>query len=266
MPSRKINTRGKKLSLNLDKSPADTAPASEPTDTAPAIDTAPAVSEPAPAIDVSEPAPADTAPANEPAPAIDPALANDTDLTDSERTYLASLPDPDSERPTTAPANEPAPTAPAANEPAAPSEPAPASEPSNRSKLQAEFDERRVAAISSSLPLYDGPSLAVHRSDKQPADAAYLSRVAKPVQIAKTIKPRDDASLLACYDHLTTYYAGDYSAGFNPARFGADLGAISRNASLNRLGLTPDGQHVVLTPLGLANARNLAASRAKLAK
>ncbi len=238
MPSRKRNIR-------LAKSPTDTT-TTEPVATEP-VATEPVATEPVaePVAPTTEP----VAPTTEPElPAdIDPAIANDSDLTTAEKLFLHSLPDTTEPVATVAPTTEPV------------------AEPSNRSKLQAEFDEKRCAAITSSLGLYDGPSLAVHRSDKQPADAPYLSRVAKPVQIAKNIKPRDDANLLACYDHLTTYYGGDYTAGFNPARFGADLGAISRNASLNRLGLTPDGQHVVLTPLGLANARNLAASRAKLA-
>lgn len=129
--------------------------------------------------------------------------------------------------------------------------------------LKAEFIERKAAATLSVLPLYDGPSLSVHRSDKIPAAQAYLDRVANPVQKAKSATSRDDSALLSYYDHLTTYRAGDYSAGFNPDSFGADLGALSRNASLNRVTLTDDKQHIQLTALGITQARNLATKRAK---
>jgi hypothetical protein len=129
--------------------------------------------------------------------------------------------------------------------------------------LKAEFIERKAAATLSVLPLYDGESLAVHRSDKIPASQAYLDRVASPVQKAKSATARDDSALLSYYDHLTTYRAGDYSAGFNPDSFGADLGALSRNASLHRVALSDDKQHIVLTPLGISQARNLVARRDK---
>ena len=128
---------------------------------------------------------------------------------------------------------------------------------------KAEFLERKSAATLSAIPLYNGPSLSVHRSDKQPAAAAYLERVASPVQKAKSATVRDDSALLTYYDHLTTYHAGNYLDGFNPDRFGADLGALSRNASLYRVQLTDCGQHVQLTPLGLTQARNLVAKRNK---
>lgn len=128
---------------------------------------------------------------------------------------------------------------------------------------KAEFIERKAAATLSALDLYAGQSLSVHRSDKQPAAAAYLERVAKPVQLAKSATSRDDSALLSYYDHLTTYFGGDYLSGFNPDRFGADLGALSRAASLNRVTLTADGLHVQLTPLGISQARNLVAARDK---
>ena len=129
--------------------------------------------------------------------------------------------------------------------------------------LKAEFIERKAAAILSALPLYDGQSLSVHRSDKIPAGQAYLDRVASPVQKAKSATSRDDSALLTYYDHLTTYHNGDYLSGFNPDRFGADLGALSRNASLNRVTLSDDKQHIVLTPLGISLARTLVAKRDK---
>lgn len=128
---------------------------------------------------------------------------------------------------------------------------------------KAEFIERKAAATLSALDLYAGQSLSVHRSDKQPAAAAYLERVAKPVQLAKSATSRDDSALLSYYDHLTTYFGGDYLSGFNPDRFGADLGALSRAASLNRVTLTDDKLHVQLTPLGISQARNLVAARDK---
>jgi hypothetical protein len=129
--------------------------------------------------------------------------------------------------------------------------------------LKAEFIERKAAAILSALPLYDGQSLSVHRSDKIPAGQAYLERVAAPVQKAKSATSRDDSALLTYYDHLATYFGGDYTSGFNPDRFGADLGALSRNASLNRVALTDDKQHVRLTALGISQARNLVSKRDK---
>lgn len=130
---------------------------------------------------------------------------------------------------------------------------------------KAAFLERKAAATSSVLPLYAGASLAVHRSDRQPADSKYIERVANPVQKIGPNGPtaRDNSFILAVYDYLATYFGGDYSVGFNPANFGADLGTTSRAASVGYLSLNEAGTDIVLTPAGITRGANLAAKRAK---
>jgi hypothetical protein len=127
------------------------------------------------------------------------------------------------------------------------------------------FLERKATATSSAVSLYPGASLAVHRSDRQPADSKYLERVASPVQKIGPNGPtaRDNSFILAVYDYLATYFGGDYSVGFNPANFGADLGTTSRAASVGYLALTDAGTDIVLTPAGITRGANLAAKRAK---
>jgi len=226
MPKRTVNTTRrttKAANVVTDAAPVENV-------AAPIADDTPAPYEPAP----------DAAP--DAAPEL-PANVRDTSMLEAVNAAIEAAPAADD-----TPAPDAAPAAVAA--PAKPD-------------LKAEFIERKAAAILSVLPLYDGESLAVHRSDKIPAAQAYLDRVASPVQKAKSATARDDSALLSYYDHLTTYHAGDYLAGFNPDRFGADLGALSRNASLNRVTLSDDKQHIVLTALGVSQARNLVAARNK---
>jgi hypothetical protein len=130
---------------------------------------------------------------------------------------------------------------------------------------KAAFLERKALATTSAVSLYPGASLAVHRSDRQPADSKYLERVASPVQKIGPNGPtaRDNSFILAVYDYLATYFGGDYSVGFNPANFGADLGTTSRAASVGYLALTDDKADIVLTPAGITRGANLAAKRAK---
>lgn len=130
---------------------------------------------------------------------------------------------------------------------------------------KAAFLERKALATTSAVSLYPGASLAVHRSDRQPADSKYLERVASPVQKIGPNGPtaRDNSFILAVYDYLATYFGGDYSVGFNPANFGADLGTTSRAASVGYLALTDSGTDIVLTPAGITRGANLAAKRAK---
>lgn len=177
---------------------------------------------------------------------IDPAIANDSDLSTAEKLFLHSLPDTATEQPATSDA------VPVAATPAKPD-------------AKAEFLERKSAATLSALSQYGGASLAVHRSDKQPSDSAYLARVASPVQKIGPNGPtvRDNSFILAIYDHLSVYHGGDYSAAFNPAHFGADLGTTSRAASVGYLELSACGQYIHLTDAGRVRGVNLATKRDK---
>jgi hypothetical protein len=132
---------------------------------------------------------------------------------------------------------------------------------------KAAFLERKANATLSAISQYAGASLAVHRSDKQPADATYLARVASPVQKIGPNGPtvRDNSFILAVYDYLTTYFGGNYAVGFNPANFGADLGTTSRAASVGYLALTDDASDIVLTPTGIERGALLTRKRAEAA-
>lgn len=128
---------------------------------------------------------------------------------------------------------------------------------------KAEFLNRKAAATASVLPLYAGASLAVHRSDRQPADSKYIERVASPVQKIgpNGPTPRDNSFMLAVYDFFVAYRGSDFSGGFNPAQFGADLGTTSRAASVGYL--STDLSDIYLTDAGRVRGANLAAKRAK---
>jgi len=128
---------------------------------------------------------------------------------------------------------------------------------------KAEFLNRKAAATASVLPVYAGASLAVHRSDRQPADSKYIERVASPVQKIgpNGPTPRDNSFMLAVYDFFVAYRGSDFSGGFNPAQFGADLGTTSRAASVGYL--STDLSDIYLTDAGRVRGANLAAKRAK---
>jgi hypothetical protein len=236
MPSRKINTRGKKLSLNLDKSPTEAAPETfgEIIDTAvnAAIEAAPTE-----ATDI-----------------IASAAHLDNTVPDAVAAdIIQAVYGPHEALPEAAP-TEAAPVAPVAAAPAVPD-------------AKAAFLDRKANATLSAISLYPGASLAVHRSDKQPADATYLARVASPVQKIGPNGPtvRDNSFILAVYDYLTTYFGGNYAVGFNPANFGADLGTTSRAASVGYLALTDDASDIVLTPTGIERGALLTRKRAEAA-
>jgi hypothetical protein len=228
MPARKRNMR-----LNLTKSPTDTAPATD--------DTAPVRI----ALDASD------APA--PAPVTDDTAAPDAA---PDAAPVAAAPD--------APVTDAAPDAPAPDAaPVAPVTAAPVAVPD----AKAAFLDKKATATLSALSQYSGASLAVHRSDKQPADGTYLARVASPVQKIGPNGPtaRDNSFILAVYDYLSNYFAANYSIGFNPANFGADLGTTSRAASVGYLALTADGSDIILTDSGIERGALLSRKRAEAA-
>jgi hypothetical protein len=130
---------------------------------------------------------------------------------------------------------------------------------------KAEFLNRKATATTSAVSLYAGASLAVHRSDRQPADAKYIERVASPVQKIgpNGPTPRDNSFMLSVYDFFVTYRGSDFAGGFNPAQFGADLGTTSRAASVGYL--STDLSDIYLTEAGIERGANLAGKRAKAA-
>lgn len=99
-------------------------------------------------------------------------------------------------------------------------------------------------------PHYDGPSLTTHRS-VPPKLAEALSRVANPIQRAKSATPRDESALALAASHA------DADGTFCPVAATADLGALSRLASLGHLAVS--GNRIALTKSG----RDLAAIVAK---
>jgi hypothetical protein len=242
MPSRKINTRGKK--------PTNTAPVTD--DTAPVRIALDASDAPVTAPDA---APVTALPAD-----IDPALANDIDLSHAEKLFLHSLPDtaPVALNVDSVPLNDIAPVI---------TSTVPTTAPVAVPDAKAAFIERKANATLSAISLYPGASLAVHRSDKQPADSTYLARVASPVQKIGPNGPtaRDNSFILAVYDYLSNYFGANYSIGFNPANFGADLGTTSRAASVGYLALTDDASDIILTASGIERGALLSRKRAEAA-
>lgn len=132
-----------------------------------------------------------------------------------------------------------------APKPAKPSaKPAPVAADSKRDadKLRALANRAIVA------PHYNGPSLTSH-SSTPPKLADALARVANPVQRAKTATQRDDSALALAYKH------SDKAGTFCPVAATADLGALSRLASLGYL--TVRGNRIALTKTGAERARNV---------
>lgn len=109
------------------------------------------------------------------------------------------------------------------------------------------FIASRDAAQALATPVYNGLSLAVHRSAKRPKLADYIARIGSPVQCASSATTRD-LSALAVIKSATGNKPG---AAFDPASYGADIGTISRLASLKLIGLS-DGKPV-LTALGASH-------------
>jgi hypothetical protein len=250
MPSRKITNRRNKATT---EATAPEAVIAAPEATTEATDTAPvATTEAAPEATTEAALPAD----------IDPALANDTDLSHAEKLFLHSLPDTDAAPVAlnidAVPLNDIAPVI---------TSTVPTTAPVAVPDAKAAFLDKKAAATLSAISLYPGASLAVHRSDKQPADSTYLARVASPVQKIGPNGPtaRDNSFILAVYDYLSNYFGANYSVGFNPANFGADLGTTSRAASVGYLALTSDGNDIILTDSGIERGALLSRKRAEAA-
>lgn len=124
----------------------------------------------------------------------------------------------------------------------------PAAKPSASDNANANR-ERCLANRAIVVPHYNGASLATHRS-APPKLADALARVADPIQRAKSATPRDESALALAFKH------SDAAGTFCPVAATADLGALSRLASLGHLAVS--GQRIALTPSGLSLAKLIA--------
>ena len=109
--------------------------------------------------------------------------------------------------------------------------------------------ERCLANRAIVAPHYNGASLATHRT-VAPKLADALARVADPIQRAKSATARDDSALALAFKH------SDKAGTFCPVAATADLGALSRLASLGLL--TVAGERIAITPTGLSRAKLIA--------
>lgn len=139
----------------------------------------------------------------------------------------------------------------AARKPATPKAAKPA-KPSNVD-LRAAERERCIANRATVAPHYNGASLVSHAS-RAPKLADALQRVANPVQRAKSATPRDESALALALSHA------DGNGTFCPVAATADLGALSRLASLGFLAVA--GERIKLTETGLSTARLIAKRKA----
>jgi hypothetical protein len=114
--------------------------------------------------------------------------------------------------------------------------------------------ERALANRAIVAPHYNGPSLASHAS-RAPKLADALARIANPVQRAKSATVRDESAAVLCAKHA------DANGFFCPVAATADLGTLSRLASLGHLTVT-DGK-AQLTETGRALAATVAKRAAK---
>jgi hypothetical protein len=125
---------------------------------------------------------------------------------------------------------------------AKPAKPANAAERSNADRERC-IANRAIVAVH-----YNGPSLTSHAS-RAPKLADALARIATPIQRAKSATTRDESALLLCLKH------SDKAGTFCPVAATADLGALSRLASLGFL--TVAGNRAKLTKAGAERARNV---------
>lgn len=150
-----------------------------------------------------------------------------------------------------------APVAPAAAKPAKRARKAKAAKPAKPAATGADKQsanrDRCLANAAIVKPHYSGPSLATHRS-APPQLAAALQRIASPVQCAKSATPRDESGIALCARHA------DKAGTFCPVAATADLGVLSRLASLGLIAVSGD-KRARLTKAG----RDLAAIVAKRA-
>lgn len=109
--------------------------------------------------------------------------------------------------------------------------------------------ERAIANRAIVAAHYNGASLTSHAS-RAPKLADALARVANPVQRAKSATARDESALALALSHA------DENGTFCPVAATADLGALSRLASLGFLSVA--GERIALTETGLSLARTVA--------
>lgn len=100
---------------------------------------------------------------------------------------------------------------------------------------------------------YSGASQASHAT-RAPKLADALSRIANPIQRAKSATERDESAAVLCLKHA------DASGSFDPIAATSDLGTLSRLASLGFL--TVNGNKAQLTKTGIALARNVSKRKA----
>jgi len=117
--------------------------------------------------------------------------------------------------------------------------------------------ERCTANRATASAHYNGPSLVAHAS-RAPKLADALARIATPVQRAKSATVRDESAILLLSKRA------DKDGTFCPVDCTADLGALSRLASLGHITVAPCGKRAALTATGKALAGNVA-KRAKAA-
>jgi hypothetical protein len=113
--------------------------------------------------------------------------------------------------------------------------------------------ERALANRAIVAPHYSGASPVSHAA-RSPKLADALARVANPVQRAKSATTRDESALALALAHA------DSNGTFCPVAATADLGALSRLASLGFL--TVAGERIALTETGLSLARTVAKRKA----
>jgi hypothetical protein len=116
--------------------------------------------------------------------------------------------------------------------------------------------ERCTANRATVAPHYAGASPVSH-AIRAPKLADAIARIRKPVQRAKSATARDE-SLLALLAKRA-----DANGTFCPVDCTADLGALSRLASLGFIGVAPGNKRGKLTDAGRDLAANVAKRAAK---
>jgi hypothetical protein len=123
---------------------------------------------------------------------------------------------------------------------------------SNASDKRNAERERAQANRAIVAPHYAGASPTSHAS-RAPKLAEALARVATPVQRAKSATTRDESALILASRHA------DKAGTFCPVEATADLGALSRLASLGLLAVA--GNRIAITKAG-ADLAAIVAKRA----
>lgn len=116
----------------------------------------------------------------------------------------------------------------------------------NLSKADARVaaDTAIAAFYAAGRKLYSGPSNVIHTRKPGKLDA-YIARVKQPVQSADVASPRDEAL-------LAIIHRNNVNGTFDPCAIAADLGVISRLASLGYV--TMRGDKLALSTTGAERA------------